>query len=419
MEIEKITGRIGEQLEQLKKYTATPGKGCTRLPFTNEARQAVEFIRKQMESVGLKVHEDEAGNIIGLMEGEDLEQPCVMMGSHLDSVVNGGDYDGIAGIICAIEVVRCLKERGIRPKRSFAVVGFCDEEGMRFGNGYFGSGAIMGTRDTEYCRKFKDTDGISIYEAMKKYGLDPEKISSAKWPEGSIGCFLEIHIEQGPVLDSEEIEIGLVDCIVGIQRYIVTVQGRSDHAGTTPMDMRIDAVDAASKVIGKIGDWAKEKGDGTVATVGYIRTTPGGVNIIAEKCTFTVDIRSRNNDNITDIANRIYKALEQETKTVGGNFEMEKKLSILPVNLDRNMLDIMEKSCREHGYSSRYLPSGAGHDSLEIAQFIPTAMLFVPSENGRSHCPEEYTPYSYLAKATVVAVDLVEKLLIDETAERE
>lgn len=418
MEIEETTGRIAEQLEHLKRYTATPGKGCTRLPFTKEARQAVEFLRKQMEEVGLCVHEDEAGNIIGIMEGEDPGQPCVMMGSHFDSVINGGDYDGIAGIICALEVARRLREKGLRRKRNFAVVGFCDEEGMRFGNGYFGSGAIMGNRDAEYCRKFKDTDGVSIYEAMQGYGLDPEKIGNAKWPDGSIGCFLETHIEQGPVLDSEGTEIGLVDCIVGMQRYMVTVHGRSDHAGTTPMDMRLDAVDAAAKVIGKIAGWAREKADGTVATVGYINVLPGGVNIVAESCQFTVDIRSRNNDNINDIANRIRKALEWETKIMGGSFEMESKLSILPVNLDQDMLGIMEESCRKHGYSSRYLPSGAGHDSLEIGQVIPTAMLFVPSKDGRSHCPEEFTKYSQLAKAAVVAGDLVEKLLTDEADRR-
>ena len=145
---------------------------------------------------------------------------------------------------------------------------------------------------------------------------------------------------------------------------------------------------------------------------------PGGVNIVAESCQFTVDIRSRNNDNINDIANRIRKALEWETKIMGGSFEMESKLSILPVNLDQDMLGIMEESCRKHGYSSRYLPSGAGHDSLEIGQVIPTAMLFVPSKDGRSHCPEEFTKYSQLAKAAVVAGDLVEKLLTDEADRR-
>ena len=411
MGIEEVTGRIAENLEHLKQYTATPGEGCTRLPFTKEARDAAEYLKGLMEAAGLEVREDAAGNVIGIMKGEDPSLPCVMMGSHYDSVVNGGNFDGIAGVICAIEVARQLKEKGTKPKRNFAVVGFCDEEGMRFGTGYFGPGAMPGHRDVEYCKKFKDTDGVSIYDAMKGYGLDPEKIEDAKWPDGSIGYFLEAHIEQGPVLDAENIEIGLVDCIVGIQRYMVTVHGRSDHAGTTPMDMRMDAVDAATKVISKIADWAREKADGTVSTVGYINTVPGGMNIVAEECQFTVDIRSKNNDNINDIANRIRAALDREVKAMGGSYDIETKLVITPVDLSKDMLGIMEESCKEHGYSYKYLPSGAGHDALEIGQVLPTVMLFVPSKEGRSHCPVEFTKYSDFAKASTIMTELAEKLL--------
>ena len=411
MSIEKITGRIATNLEGLKAFTATPGNGCTRLPFTKEARDAVEYLKKEMTSIGLEVFEDAAGNVFGLLKGEDPSAPCVMMGSHYDSVVNGGDFDGIAGVVCAIEVARQLKERGITPKRNFVAVGFCDEEGMRFGTGYFGSGAILGNRDVEYCKRFKDKDGISIYEAMKEYGLDPEKVTEARWAEGSIGSFLELHIEQGPVLDAENIEIGLVDCIVGIQRYMVTVHGRADHAGTTPMDMRMDAVDAATKVISKIADWAREKADGTVATTGYINTIPGGMNIVAEKVEFTVDIRSSNNDNINDITRRIRAALDAETKAMGGSYEMDNKLTITPVQLSEEMLAIMEKDCHEKGYSGKRLASGAGHDALEIGQVIPTVMLFVPSKDGRSHCPVEFTKYSDFAKASVIMTDLAEDLL--------
>ena len=411
MGIEEITGRVARDLEHLKQFTATPGDGCTRLPFTPEARDAVNYLRSIMEEAGLEVREDAAGNIIGVLRGEDPEAPCVMMGSHYDSVYNGGDFDGIAGAVCAVEVARQLKESGITPKRDFVAVGFCDEEGMRFGTGYFGSGAMLGNRDVEYCKKFKDTDGISIYDAMKGYGLDPEKIEDAKWDILKIGEFLEAHIEQGPVLDAENIELGLVDCIVGIQRYMVTVHGRADHAGTTPMDMRMDAVDAATKVISKIPDWAREKADGTVATTGFIRTTPGGMNIVAEKVEFTVDIRSRNNDNINDITNRIRAALDKEGKAMGGSYEMENKLTITPVELSQKMLGIMEEKCKERGYSYKRILSGAGHDALEIGQVIPTVMLFVPSKDGRSHCPVEFTKYSDFAKASVIMAELAKELL--------
>ncbi len=413
MAIEEVVGRVARDLEHLKRYTATPGEGCTRLPFTKEAREAVEFLKSTMKEAGLEVTEDAAGNVIGVLKGENPDVPCVMMGSHYDSVINGGDFDGIAGVVCAIEVARQLKEKGIVPKRNFVAVGFCDEEGMRFGTGYFGSGAILGNRDVSYCKQFKDTAGVSIYDAMKSYGLNPENIGEAKWPEGSIGYFLEAHIEQGPVLDAQGIEIGLVDCIVGIQRYMITVHGRADHAGTTPMDMRMDAVDAAAKVISKIPDWAREKADGTVATVGYINTVPGGVNIVAEKCEFTVDIRSKNNDNINDIARRIQAALEREVKDMGGSCEIETTLTVTSVNLSKDMLKIMEESCKEHEYSYKYLPSGAGHDALEMGQVIPTAMLFVPSKDGRSHCPVEFTKYSDFAKSATIMTELAEKLLTE------
>lgn len=413
MGIEEVTGRVARDLEHLKQFTATPGEGCTRLPFTKEARDAVNYLKEIMEEAGLEVREDAAGNVIGVMKGEDPDAPCVMMGSHYDSVINGGDFDGIAGVVCAIEAARQLQESGIVPKRNFAVVGFCDEEGMRFGTGYFGSGAMLGNRDVAYCKHYKDTDGISIYDAMKGYGLDPEKIEDAKWPEGSIGKFLELHIEQGPVLDAEGIELGLVDCIVGIQRYMVTVHGRADHAGTTPMDMRMDAVDAATKVISKIPDWAREKADGTVATIGYINTVPGGMNIVAEKCEFTVDIRSKSNDNINDIANRMRAALDREVKAMGGSYDIDTKLVITPVMLSEEMLGIMEEDCKEKGYSYKTLPSGAGHDALEIGQVIPTVMLFVPSKDGRSHCPVEFTKYSDFAKASVIMTNLAKKLLTE------
>lgn len=412
IEIEDIVGRMAQDLEHLKKFTATPQAGCTRLPFTKEARAAVDFLKKRMADAGLDVIEDTAGNVFGILHGSDESLPCVMMGSHYDSVINGGNFDGIGGIICAIETARQINQLGIKPKCNFVVAGFCDEEGMRFGTGYFGSGAILGNRDVTYCKRFRDRDGISIYEAMQSYGLDPERIAEAKWPNGSIGCFIEVHIEQGPVLDAENIDIGLVDCIVGIQRYMVCVNGRSDHAGTTPMNMRMDAVDAATKVISRIPDWAREKADGTVATIGYINTIPGGVNIVAEKCEFTVDIRSKNNDNINDIVHRIRTALDRETAAIGGSYEMENKLTITPVKLSRKMLSIMEESCKAHHFSYRYLSSGAGHDALEIGQSIPTVMLFIPSRNGRSHCPAEFSKYSDFAKATVITAELVEKMLM-------
>lgn len=409
--MERITQRITQNLETLKQFTATPGNGCTRLPFSPEARSAVNYLRDLIVEVGLRVKEDEAGNIFGILEGEEPNLPCVMSGSHYDSVLHGGDYDGIAGVITALETARLLKESGKKFKRSFVVAGFNDEEGMRFGTGYFGSGAMLGLRDAEYCKKFLDKDGVSIYEAMRNYGLDPEKVQNAKWEEGSIGHFIETHIEQGPVLENQGLEIGLVKGIVGLHRHMFTVHGRADHAGTTPMDMRLDAVDVATKVIAKIADWAREKNDGTVATVGYMNVLPGGINIVAEKVIFSVDIRSLNMANIEDITAKIDVALAEETKKIGSRFDKETKLVIQPVKLSEKMLNILEEATKAHQFSYKRLPSGAGHDSLEIGQKIPTVMIFVPSKEGRSHTPVEFTEYHYFSKAAVLQQELAEQLL--------
>lgn len=406
MNIDLIASNLQKSLEQLATFNATRGNGCTRLPFTKEARQAADYIKTMMVEVGLKVHEDQAGNVIGVLEGEDTEAPALVTGSHYDTVINGGNFDGLAGIVTGLEIARMLIENKVQLKRNFVVIGFCDEEGMRFGTGYFGSKAMLGQLTLEDLN-FKDKDNVSVYDAMKEYGLVPEDVLKAKQDLTKIKAFLELHIEQGPVLDQKKVEIGLVDCIVGIQRYIVTVHGRADHAGTTPMDMRIDAVEAATKVISKIPDWAREKGDGTVATTGFAKVLPGGMNIVAEEVQFSIDIRSRHNDNINDIVAKIKAELDKACQANGATWEMHNKLTITPVDLSEDMLSMLQKSCETHGYSYQRMPSGAGHDALAIAQVLDTVMVFVPSKDGRSHCPVEWTEYTDIAKAVTIIYDLI------------
>jgi len=410
MDRDLSTKRIEKDLECLKQFTATPGNGCTRMPFTKETRDAAEYLKGAMRKAGLEVREDNVGNIFGVLPGKDRSKPCIMVGSHYDSVYNGGDYDGIAGVVSGIELARILKDAGENLEADYIVAAFMDEEGCRFGTGYFGSKSMLGQMTVEECKHFTDKDDISVYEAMKSYGLIPENIANAAWDTSRIGHYIELHIEQGPVLDQKKIELGLVDCIVGIQRYMVTVNGRSDHAGTTPMDMRMDAVDMASKVICHVADLARAEENGTVATVGYITSVPGGMNVVAQSASFSVDIRSKKNEIINKIAAELRRLLDEETKKGKGTYTIDTKLVITPVNMSGNMLDIMEDSCKEHGYSYLRMPSGAGHDALAIGQVKDTVMLFVPSKDGRSHCPEEYTPYDDFSKAVEVLNDLIHKL---------
>ena len=410
MDLKKITAEIADDLDFLKTFTATPGNGCTRMPFTRETRDAAEYLKKIMKEAGLEVREDCVGNIFGVLPGKDRSLPCIMAGSHYDSVYNGGDYDGIAGVICAVELARMLHEEGRNLECDFVVAAFMDEEGCRFGTGYFGSKCMLGQMTVEECKHFTDKDDISVYDSMKSYGLVPEDLVNAAWPEGSIGHFIELHIEQGPVLDATSIELGLVDCIVGIQRYMITVNGRSDHAGTTPMDMRQDAVDIATKVISKIGDMARAEKPGTVATVGYMKVTPSAMNVVAQSVDFSIDIRSTENEIIDKIASQIMTELDKETQATGATYSVDRKLTITPVQLSGAMLDIMEGSCKDLGYTYKRMPSGAGHDALAIGQSIDTVMIFVPSKDGRSHCPVEHTGYEAFSKAVQVLYELIQKI---------
>lgn len=410
MDLNLITQRVQSDLQYIKEFTATPGNGCTRMPFSQETRYTAEYLKKIMADAGLEVREDCVGNVFGVRPGKDRSLPCIMVGSHYDSVYNGGDYDGIAGVISAVELARLLRDESVQLPCDFVAAAFMDEEGCRFGTGYFGSKCMLGQMTVEECRHYRDKNDISVYDAMKEYGLVPEHLEQAAWPEGSIGHYIELHIEQGPVLDAEKTELGFVDCIVGIQRYIVTVCGRSDHAGTTPMNMRQDAVDIAAKVISRIGDMARAEGSGTVATVGYMKVTPSAMNVVAEKVDFSIDIRSAESSIIDKIASQIQRELEVETQKTGASFFIDTKLTIEPVCLHQGMLDIMEESCRRRGFSFRRMPSGAGHDALAIGQSIDTVMLFVPSKDGRSHCPAEYTPYEDFSKGISVLYDLIRKL---------
>lgn len=410
MDLNLITQRVQSDLQYIKEFTATPGNGCTRMPFSQETRYTAEYLKKIMADAGLEVREDCVGNVFGVRPGKDRSLPCIMVGSHYDSVYNGGDYDGIAGVISAVELARLLRDESVQLPCDFVAAAFMDEEGCRFGTGYFGSKCMLGQMTVEECRHYRDKNDISVYDAMKEYGLVPEHLEQAAWPEGSIGHYIELHIEQGPVLDAEKTELGFVDCIVGIQRYIVTVCGRSDHTGTTPMNMRQDAVDIATKVISRIGDMARAEGSGTVATVGYMKVTPSAMNVVAEKVDFSIDIRSAESSIIDKIASQIRRELEVETQKTGASFFIDTKLTIEPVCLHQGMLEIMEESCRRRGFSFRRMPSGAGHDALAIGQSIDTVMLFVPSKDGRSHCPAEYTPYEDFSKGISVLYDLIRKL---------
>lgn len=409
MTIEPIAQRIRAQLGELRAFTATPGNGVTRFPFTPEARAASEYIKARMEEIGLAVRMDNSGSVIGRLEGQVPD--TVMIGSHLDSVRFGGAYDGIAGVVCGIEAVRQLIEGGGQPYYSIEVIATNDEEGSRFKSGLFTGKVLDAQLTVDDIRRYKDEDGVSVYDAMKAYGLDPDAIAANK--RNDIKAFLEVHIEQGPILEAEQKDIGIVDIIVGIKRALVTVHGRADHVGTMPMNMRMDAVEAASKVIAGIGDRARQFPQ-AVATVGSLNVEPNIVNIVPSQVSYTVDFRGATRDVIEAQYQGMLDDLRAVTERFHMTFDVEETLWVDPVELSGDFRRYIEESCTERGYSNMHILSGAGHDAQVFGARMPAAMIFVPSIGGRSHCPEENTDERTLAQASVAACDTLRQICAEK-----
>ena len=404
-ELKLIEDNIIKALDALQKFTATPGFGVTRFPYTKEARDACSYLKKRMEAVGLAVRMDNSGAVIGRLEGKS--PATIMIGSHFDSVKHGGAYDGIAGVVCAIEVARLLKESGMELGYSLEVIATNDEEGARFNAGLFTGKALLGQLTCEELKTQVDVDGISVYQAMAAYGLKPEEIAEHK--RDDIKAFIEIHIEQGPVLEAARKEIGIVDVIVGIKRARIRINGRADHAGTMPMHMRKDALEQATKVISKIGDRARLFRN-CVATVGFLQVEPNVMNIIPQSVTFVVDIRGVDEESIMAQYYSLLADLDKMSLESGLTYDVENLLYAEPVLMDEEIKGHFEMSCITREFEYMHLPSGAGHDAQIFGVKLPAAMLFVPSAGGRSHCPEEKSEASDLAKAVLVAYDAVQTM---------
>ena len=404
-ELKLIEDNIIKALDALQKFTATPGCGVTRFPYTTEAREACAYLKERMEEVGLAVRMDNSGAVIGRLEGKS--PATIMIGSHFDSVKHGGAYDGIAGVVCAIEVARLLKESGTELGYSLEVIATNDEEGARFNVGLFTGKVLLGQLTSEDLKAQVDADGVSVYQAMAAYGLKPEEIAEHK--RDDIKAFIEIHIEQGPVLEAEHKEIGIVDVIVGIKRARIRINGRADHAGTMPMHMRKDALEQATKVISKIGDRARLFRN-CVATVGYLQVEPNVMNIIPQSVTFVVDIRGVDEETIMTQYYSLLADLDKMSLESGLTYDVENLLYAEPVRMDEEIKGHFETSCIERQYDYMHLPSGAGHDAQIFGAQLPAAMLFVPSAGGRSHCPEEKSEAKDLAKAVLVAYDALQTM---------
>jgi allantoate deiminase len=401
--------RIKKDIEMLSKYNATPNNGLTRFTFTPEDRGAREYIKSEMKKSGLLVYEDAIGNLIGRLEGKMPDKPIIIIGSHFDSVKNGGNFDGNAGVVAALEIARVIKEKNIILDHPVEFIAMIEEEGGRFGSGLLGSRAMTWKISIGQLEKMNDIEGLSFVDAAKDFGIDIENLQNVIRKPEQTKAYLELHIEQGPVLEHENLNIGIVHTIVGIHQLEVTIFGRPDHSGTTPMDMRIDALQGTIEIIKKIDEFVKALGNGTVATIGVLEVSPGAANIVPGEVRFVVDIRSKDKSSIEKVAYYIKDKLEEVKNKKNIKYFLKDKLKAPPVELDSDIILLNKNNCENLGFTWMDMVSGAGHDAMVFKEITKVGLIFIPSKGGRSHCPEEWTEYSDIQKGT----ELIFQTLLD------
>jgi len=399
-------GRIEARILQLGTFGANPGGGVSRVAFSAADLQGREYLMALMREAKLEVTVDAAGNIIGHRAGSDPALPPILFGSHSDSVPNGGNYDGQAGVLAAIEVAQVLFENHVVTRHALEVIIFVDEEG-----GLIGSKSFVGHLDPAVLTE-KSHSGFAIGEGIRRLGGDPEHLEHAVHRSGDYAAFLEMHIEQGAVLDSEGIDIGVVTGIVGIDWWDMIVQGMANHAGTTPMDRRQDALIAAAQLVLAVNRIITSEPGAQVGTVGRISAEPGAPNVIPGRVVASLEIRDLSNARILDLFARIETEALGIARATGTTISFRKSpIHETAAATDGAIRDTISTVARRLGYSSKRMPSGAGHDAQAIASIMPMGMIFVPSVGGLSHSPEEFSDSEAVARGanvllhTILALD--------------
>jgi len=378
--------RLLASLQEFGRIGALEGGGVCRLALTDEDRAGRDWVVAQMQALGMSVSVDGIGNVVGLYAGvEDV--PPVMAGSHIDTVRTGGLYDGNYGVLAGLEVVRSLKEAGVRTRKPLAVAFFTNEEGSRFAPDMMGSLVFQGDLSLAAALDTKGIDGSTVRENLERIGYR----GSAPTDAAQVDSYIELHIEQGPVLDIEGITIGAVEGVQGISWTEFTVCGVSNHAGTTPMRLRHDAGQVAARVACFARELAQEFGGDQVATVGAMTVFPNLVNVIPNRVVFTVDLRNTDGALLRRAEERLWAYADQAAAAEGAQLSRRSLARFDPVAFHPELVNRVEQTARELGYSVRRLPSGAGHDAQILARACPAAMIFVPSVAGLSHNVREHT----------------------------
>ncbi|PKG25344.1 Zn-dependent hydrolase [Niallia nealsonii] len=381
--------RLFSRLIELGNIGKGISGGVSRIAFSEEDKRGLELIESYMKEAGLCVRYDFAGNLIGRKEGENPSAPVVLTGSHSDTVYEGGKFDGSLGIIGGIEVLQVMKEQGIITEHPIEVIAYRDEEGCRFKAGYSGSRAMTGKWNSETLN-YMDSNGMTIRDVLKLNGFDPNKVHEAQRSRKSVKAHVELHIEQGKVLEQKQQSVGIVSGICGSSRGRILLRGEAGHAGTTPMNLRRDPLVAAAKIIQMINEEAN-KTLTTVGTVGKLEVFPGGANVIPDRVEFSVDIRDLNGNVRDTVEEKVLLRAKEICQESGINMEVlvwrkgESKLC------SESIQNIIKDACLKSSVDVFSLPSGAGHDSGNFDGFCPMGMIFVRSKDGVSHHPAEWS----------------------------
>jgi allantoate deiminase len=396
--------RLWQDIETLATFSAG-GEGVNRLTFSEEDRAARTYLRGQMTAVGIEVVEVPPGVMLGRYRPAASAGPVVMSGSHIDAVPSAGRFDGIVGVVGALEVARVLAENHVALKHPYEVVIYPEEEGTRFGAVLTGSKAWVGNLNLPQLADMKDRHGASYLDAMEGYGLKAADLERQRFQPGRTKAVLELHIEQSVVLEECDVQIGVVTTITGIRGFEITLRGVANHAGATPMDRRQDALTGAAEIMLALERLAPTLGPHTVCTVGQIACSPGARNVIPGEVRFSIDFRD------IEGLDRKWVAVEPRIRALANArrlaMDIRSTSASEPVALSPTIQGVLEHTCVGRGFSHMRMPSGAVHDAQVMAPLVDTGMIFIPSRGGRSHCPEEYSEPAQVERGANVLLDAV------------
>lgn len=398
--------RLKRRMNEINSIAVTKEGGMMRLALSDADKEARDLLKQWMEEAEMEVRIDDMGSMYGWLKGADENSLPICFGSHMDTQPNGGKYDGFFGVMAGLEAICTLRDNNIQTKGPLVVINWTNEEGARFTPPMLASGVVAGKFEGEWVHNKKDVEGVSFLEELKRInylGDKENRLTNGK-------AYIEAHIEQGPVLESEGCSLGVVNAVLGITGVDVTINGEADHAGPTPMAMRKDALMIAAEAMLEIKKYVTNYGDPAVATMGTISVSPSSKNIIPNVAKFSVDMRYHTPEGLTDLEKAVIDIVEKVCKKNKTTGEVKRYWRAEPVRFDETVVKAVTNAVGKSGFSSKVLTSGAGHDAVFISSMMPTGMVFVPSIGGKSHCPYEDTKWEDLVNGTQVLADVIKEL---------